>query len=87
MLKTAISLDDDGCEWKVPRNIVCFTTNCDSINELRYEPIEETLLLGSNNVGVTLKDCIKRFNLICRYSSEALSHIDACQKERIFRTF
>lgn len=141
---------DDGCEWKVPYDVVRFTTNCDSINELEYEPIEETLLPGSchfpmlrffidmpsykfywfieydveftgnwltlmkdcdenlrdydflscyverfdekknkhwlwwyrnNNVGVTLKDCIKGFNPICRYSNEALSHIDTYQKK------
>lgn len=141
---------DDGYEWKVPSDIICFTTNCDSINELGYEPIEETLLPGSchfpvlrfftdmpsykfywfieydveytgnwltlmkdcdetligydflscyverfdekknkhwtwwyrsNNVGVTLKNCIKGFNPICRYSNEALSHIDAYQKK------
>ena len=140
----------DGCEWNVPDDVVCFTTNCDSINALGYEPIEETLLPGSchfpvlrfytdvpsykfywfieydveytgnwltlmkdcdeslsdydflscyverfdenlnqnwpwwyrsNHVGFTLNDCIKGFNPICRYSNEALSHIDIYQKK------
>lgn len=140
---------DDGCEWRIPNDILCFTTNCESINDLEYEPIEETLLPGSchfpvlrffidnpsyafywfieydveftgswltlmrdcdenlrdydflscyverydeeknrdwtwwhrsNNVGVTLKDCIKGFNPICRYSNAALSYIDLYQK-------
>ena len=38
---------DDGCEWSIPNDMLCFTTNCESINELEYEPIEETLLPGS----------------------------------------
>lgn len=31
-------------EYDIPDDIVCFTTNSESINELGYEPIEETLL-------------------------------------------
>lgn len=38
---------DDGCEWNVPDDILCFTTNCESTNELGYEPIDETLIPGS----------------------------------------
>lgn len=38
---------DDGDEWDIPDDVVCFITNSESINELRYEPIEETLLPGS----------------------------------------
>lgn len=38
---------DDGCEWSIPNDIICFTTNCESLNALLYEPIEETLLPGS----------------------------------------
>ena len=34
-------------EYDIPDDIVCFTTNSESINELGYEPIEETLLPGS----------------------------------------
>lgn len=35
----------------------------------------------SNSVGVTLQDCIKGFNPICRYSNGALSYIDSYQKK------
>ena len=38
---------DDGDEWDIPDDVVCFITNGESVNELRYEPIEETLLPGS----------------------------------------
>lgn len=38
---------DDKCDWTIPDDVVYFTTNCDSINELGYHPIEETLLPGS----------------------------------------
>lgn len=38
---------DNGCELRAPDDIVCFTTSVESINELGYEPIEETLLPGS----------------------------------------
>lgn len=35
----------------------------------------------SNNVGVSLKDCIKGFNPICRFSNDALAYIDFYQKK------
>ena len=34
----------------------------------------------SNNVGYNLKDCIKGFNPICRYSNAALAYLDHYQK-------
>ena len=34
-------------EYDIPDDIVCFTMNSESINELGYEPIQETLLPGS----------------------------------------
>ena len=140
---------DDECRWNVPNEILCFTTSCESINELGYEPIEETMLPGSchfpllrfytdnpfyqfywfieydvdftghwsllmndcdnnlsdydflschverfdedrnkywpwwyrsNDVGYKLKDCIKGFNPICRFSNAALSFLDHYQK-------
>lgn len=141
---------DEEQDSHIPEDINCFTTSCDSLNDLMYEPIEETLVPGSshfpllrffvdipfyefywfieydveftghwnilmedcdenltdydflschvekfdkeknlywpwwhrsNNVGVNLKDCIKAFNPICRYSNAALSHIDIYQKK------
>ena len=141
---------DEGHEWHIPEDIVFFNTNCESLNALLYEPIEETLLPGSchfpllrfyidnpdyrfywfieydveftgnwssfmndcstnlsdydflschierfdenknkywawwhrsNNVGYTLRDCIKGFNPICRYSNAALSYLDHYQKK------
>lgn len=38
---------DDECELEVPNDIICYISNCESINQLEYEPIEETLLPGS----------------------------------------
>ena len=38
---------DDEYKLDIPDDIVCFTTSCESINDLEYEPIEETLLPGS----------------------------------------
>ena len=141
---------DNECELEVPNDIICYFSNCESINQLEYEPIEETLLPGSchfpllrfyidnpdyrfywfieydveftgnwssfmndcsanlsdydflschierfdenknkywpwwhrsNNVGYNLKDCIKGFNPICRYSNAALSYLDHYQKK------
>ena len=136
---------EDENKLDIPIDVECFTTNSESINDLGYEPIEETLLPGScnfpvlrfftdrpsykfywfveydveftgdwltlmndcdenladydflgcyverfdeekngcwpwwhrsNNVGYKLKDCIKGFNPICRYSNKALAYID-----------
>lgn len=141
---------EDDEEWDIPEDVMCFTTNSDSINELEYEPIEETLLPGSchfpvlrfftdipnyrfywfieydveftgnwftlmkdcdenlvdydflschverfdekkngcwtwwyrsNCLEYNLKDSIKGFNPICRYSNAALSQINICQKQ------
>lgn len=38
---------DEGQEWHVPEDVACFSTTCESLNALMYEPIEETLLPGS----------------------------------------
>ena len=141
---------EDGDEWDIPDDILCFTTDSDSINELEYEPIEETLLPGSchfsilrfftdlpsysfywfveydveftgswltlmndsdenladydflschverfneksnghwtwwyrsNGLDYSLKDSLKGFNPICRYSKAALSYLNICQKQ------
>lgn len=141
---------DEDYLWNIPNDISIYTINCERINELGYEPIEETLLPGSchfpvlrfyndnpsyrfywfieydvdftgnwsvfikdcsenlseydflsshierfdevknvnwpwwyrsNYVGMELKDCIKGFNPICRYSNEALLFIDSYQKK------
>ena len=140
---------DDECKLDILDDVACFTTSCESINDLEYEPIEETMLPGSchfpllrfyidnppyqfywfieydveftgdwsvlmndcsvnlsdydflschierldenknkywpwwhrsNDVGFELKDCIKGFNPICRFSNAALSYLDQYQK-------
>lgn len=40
---------DEGQEWHIPEDVACFTTTCESLNALMYEPIEETLLPGSSH--------------------------------------
>lgn len=140
---------NDDSDYSVPKDVICFYTDCDSLNELCYDPIEETLLPGSchfpvlrffldnkrynhywfveydveftgewnvfmedcdenlsdydflscyiekfepekngnwtwwyrsNHLGLDLKNCVKGFNPICRYSCRALAYLDLFQK-------
>lgn len=140
---------NDDSDYSVPKDVICFYTDCDSLNDLCYEPIEETLLPGSchfpvlrffldnkrynhywlveydveftgewnvlmndcdenlsdydflschiekfdaekngnwtwwyrsNHLGMDLRDCVKGFNPICRYSCQALAYLDLFQK-------
>lgn len=139
----------DDSDYSVPKDVICFYTDCDSLNDLCYDPIEETLLPGSchfpvlrffldnkryshywfveydveftgewnmlmndcnenlsdydflschierfdakkngnwtwwyrsNHLGLDLRNCVKGFNPICRYSSRALAYLDLFQK-------
>lgn len=38
---------NDDSDYSVSKDVACFYTDCDSLNELCYDPIEETLLPGS----------------------------------------
>jgi hypothetical protein len=140
---------EEGDLWEFPNDITYYLTDSNSINELEYMPMEDTLLPGSchfpvlrfyldnpiydfywfveydveftekwsflmddcsenlrdydflschiekfnedtnknwpwwhmgNNLHIDLNKCIKGFNPICRYSKEALSFLDTCQK-------
>lgn len=38
---------EEGESWEIPDDITCYFTDGNSINELGYNPMEETLLPGS----------------------------------------